>query len=238
MAELALPLYARLRDALRAEILDGRRAPGSQLPSESALSALHGISRITVRQALGELQRAGLIVRLQGKGAYVAPPQAGRAERLEGLAEALGPRGEAVHSRRLSLRSVRAPQAVAAALGLAPRTPVVQLRSLRYLDRTPLSLNLSHFVPGLGERMARIDLSGRDLLEVLERDLALPVRQAQVEIRAEALAAREARLLQAPAGSPALRVERLVLAEGGQPLHTESALYPADRFSYRLTQAR
>ncbi len=238
MPELALPLYARLRDALRAEILDGRRAPGSRLPTESELSTRHGVSRITVRQALGDLQRDGLIVRQQGKGAFVAPPQAARAERLAGLAEALGPRGEAVHSRRLGLRRVRAPDAVATALGLAPRTAVVQLQSLRYLDRTPLSVNVSHFVPGLGERMARVDLSGRDLLEVLERDLALPVRQAQVEIRAEALGLREARLLQAAEGSPALRVERLVLAEGGQPLHTESALYPAERFSYRLTQQR
>lgn len=239
MPEIAQPLYVRLRDQLRADILEGRRAPGEQLPSESELGARHGVSRITVRQALADLQSAGLIVRQQGKGAFVAPPQATqRLERLEGLAEALAQQGQAVHSRQVALRTVRAPEAVARALGLAPRTEVVQLQSLRYLDRAPLSFSVSHFVPGLGERLARIDLAGRDLLEVMERDLALPVRQAQVEIRAEALSARDARLLKAEPGSPGLRIDRLVLAEGEQPLHTESAVYPADRFSYRLTLGR
>lgn len=239
MAEVPQPLYARLRDELRALILDGRLAPGDRLPSESELSARHGVSRITVRQALGDLQKAGLIVRLQGKGAFVAPPHASqKLERLQGLSEALTDRSQAVHSKRLSLTSVRATGELAAQLELAPGTPVVRLVSLRYLERDPLSVNTSHFVPGLGERIARIDVSGRDLLEVLERDLALPVREARLDIRAEAMPAREARWLKSRHGEPALRVHRLVLGEGGQPLQTETALYRADRFSYQLTLAR
>jgi GntR family transcriptional regulator len=239
MAEMAQPLYARLRDRLRAEILDGQLASGDQLPSESELSAAHGVSRITVRQALGDLQKAGLIIRLQGKGAFVAPPHASqRLERLEGLAEALAGRGQAVHSKRVGLKPVRATGELAAELGVPSGTSVVQLVSLRYLDRAPLSLNTSHFVPGLGERIARVDLSGRDLLEVLERDLAIPVLEARLDIGAVAMPAREARWLKVEPGIPALRVHRRVLGEGGVPLQTETALYPGDRFNYQLTLGR
>ena len=53
MAEPSLPLYAQLRDRLRAGILEGRLLPQAKLPSEAELSAEHGVSRITVRQALG-----------------------------------------------------------------------------------------------------------------------------------------------------------------------------------------
>jgi GntR family transcriptional regulator len=239
MAEVPQPLYARLRDTLRADILDGRLVPGDQLPSEAELSALHGVSRITVRQALGDLQKAGLIVRLQGKGAFVAPPHASqRLERLQGLSEALAGQGQSVRSKRLSARLVRADGALAAQLGLAPRTAVMQLVSLRYLDGQPLSVSRSHFAPGLGERVARIDVSDRDLLEVLERDLAQPVREAQLEIGAQAMPAREARWLRCQPGEPALRVHRLVLRQDGQPLQTEDAIYRSDRFSYRLTLGR
>jgi GntR family transcriptional regulator len=239
MAEMAQPLYARLRDQLRGEILDGRLAPGDQLPSESELSAAHGVSRITVRQALGDLQKAGLIVRLQGKGAFVSPPRASQQlQRLEGLAEALAGQGQAVHSKRLGLKTVRATGDLARELAVPSGTPVVQLMSLRYLDRAPLSVNTSHFVPGLGERIARVDLSGRDLLEVLERDLAVPVREARLDIRAVAMPARDARWLKVEAGVPALRVHRRVLGEGGAPLQTETALYPGDRFNYQLTLGR
>lgn len=239
MAEVPQPLYVRLRDELRAGILDGRLQPHSKLPSESELTAAHGVSRITVRQALGDLQKEGLIVRLQGKGAYVAQPRASQQlDRLEGLAEALADQGQAVHSRRLALKTVRAAGEVAALLQVPARTDIVQLATLRYLDRQPLSVNLSHFAPGIGERIARIDVSGRDLLEVLERDLAQRLAQADVEIRAQAMPAKEAKLLRVEEGVPALKVQRVVRAVGGKPLQVEAALYRADMFSYRLTQMR
>lgn len=239
MAEVPQPLYARLRDELRANILDGRLQPHAKLPSESEMTTAYGVSRITVRQALGDLQKEGLIVRLQGKGAYVAQPRATQQlRRLEGLAEALAGQGQQVHSKRLSMKTIRASAELAAQLEVPPRTELHQLASLRYLDRQPLSVNVSHFVPGLGERIARIDLSGRDLLEVLERDLGQRVERADVEIRARAMPAREARLLHVAAGEPALVVDRVIRAVGGKPLQTESAVYRADVFSYRLTLSR
>jgi GntR family transcriptional regulator len=239
MAEVPQPLYARLRDALRADILDGRLEPHAKLPSESEMTTAYGVSRITVRQALGDLQKEGLIVRLQGKGAYVAQPRASQQlQRLEGLAEALAGQGQQVHSKRLSMKTVRASAELAAQLEVPARTELHQLASLRYLDRQPLSVNVSHFVPGIGERIARVDLSGRDLLEVLERDLGQRVERADVEIRARAMPAREARLLHVSAGEPALVVDRVIRAVGGKPLQTESAVYRADVFSYRLTLAR
>jgi GntR family transcriptional regulator len=239
MAEAPQPLYARLRDELRAGILDGRLPPHAKLPSESEMIATHGVSRITVRQALADLQNEGLIVRLQGKGAFVSHPQAApQLQRLEGLGESLAERGQAVHSRRLSMKEVKAAPEIAQALGLAPRTAVYQLTTLRYLDRQPLSVNVSHFAPGLGERVARIDLSGRDLVDVLERELRQRVGGADVEIRAEAMPGREAKLLLVDEGSPALRVARVIRSDDERPLHTETALYRADMFSYRLRLAR
>ena len=239
MAEVPQPLYARLRDELRAGILDGRLQPHAKLPSESEMTAAYGVSRITVRQALGDLQKEGLIVRLQGKGAYVAQPRASQQlDRLEGLSEALAGQGQAVNSQRLSLKTVRAAAEVAAQLQLPARTEVVQLTTLRYLERQPLSVNVSHFAPGIGGRITRIDVSGRDLLEVLERDLAQRVERADVEIRAEAMPAKEAKLLRVPAGVPALKVQRVVRAVGGQPVQLETALYRADVFGYRLSLRR
>lgn len=239
MAEAAQPLYARLRDTLRASILDGRLRPQARLPSENELTAAYGVSRITVRQALGDLQKEGLIVRLQGKGAFVAQPRATQQlHRLQGLAEALAGQGQAVHSKRLSMKTVRPPAAIAALLQLPPGSEVYQLTTVRYLDREPLSVNVSHFAPGIGERIARIDVSGRDLIDVIERELGQKVEAADVEISAAAMPARDAKLLKVAAGEPALKVNRLVRATGGRPLQVETATYRADVFSYKLTLSR
>src|SRR5687768_4196717 len=129
MSELPQSLHAQLRDALRARILDGRLEPGAKLPSESELTAAHGVSRITVRQALGALQAEGLIVKLHGKGAFVSHPKAAQSlNRLQGLNEALALEHHAVSSKRLAWREVKAPAAVARQLQLAAGETVTTCR--------------------------------------------------------------------------------------------------------------
>lgn len=239
MAELPQTLYGRLRDELRALILEGRLRPDDKLPSEAELTAQHGVSRITVRQALNDLQKEGLIVKLHGKGAFVAHPRAAlHLDRLQGLGEALALEGQSVHSRRLSIKPMAAPAGVARQLGLAAGSPVVQLLTLRYLDRQPLSVNTSWLPQAAGQRLARIDTASRDFIDVFERDFGTPVAQAQLEIRACRTPAREARWLQIEAGDPALHVERILLGTDGTPLQVEGVLYRADAFSYRLTLKR
>lgn len=70
------PLYAQVRDVLRAEITDGTHAPGDKLPSESILAARFGVNRLTLRHAVAELAREGLVIARQGSGTYVtaSPP--------------------------------------------------------------------------------------------------------------------------------------------------------------------
>jgi len=239
MAELPQSLHAQLRDALRAGILDGRLAPGDKLPSESELTAEHGVSRITVRQALGALQAEGLIVKLHGKGAFVSHPKTAQSlNRLQGLNEALALENHAVSSKRLNWREIKAPPAIARQLGLPPGETVYHLQTLRYLDRKPLSVNSSYLPRFLGERLARVDFSQRDLIDVFEHEGGLKIGEAQLEIGAGVARAQDAKLLQLDPGAPVLEVERLLhLAKGG-PVHVELAIYRADTFRYKLNLRR
>src|SRR5215469_15243069 len=65
--------YRLMVDELRAEILDGRRPPGSRMPSENQLAMRYSASRPTVRRALAVLKGEGLITTEQGRGAFVRP---------------------------------------------------------------------------------------------------------------------------------------------------------------------
>lgn len=239
MPELPQSLHAQLRDALRARILDGRLAPGDKLPSESELTAEHGVSRITVRQALGALQAEGLIVKLHGKGAFVSHPKAAQSlNRLEGLNEALATEQHAVSSKRLMWREVRAPATVARQLGLPSGESVYHLQTLRYLDRKPLSVNNSYLLRSLGEKLARVDFSQRDLIDVFEHEGGLKIGEAQLSIGAGLARPQDAKLLHLEQGAPVLEVERLLhLADGG-PIHVEMAVYRADTFRYKLNLRR
>ncbi|ROO89582.1 regulatory GntR family protein [Actinocorallia herbida] len=68
---LPIPAYRRIADALRRQIAEGVFPEGTLLPSESALMTTHRVSRGTARQALSDLQGAGLIESHHGKGRYV-----------------------------------------------------------------------------------------------------------------------------------------------------------------------
>jgi len=65
-------LPTRLAQRLQAEIAQGRYAPGERLPTEQQISERHGVSRATVREAIGRLKHDGLVISRQGAGAFVA----------------------------------------------------------------------------------------------------------------------------------------------------------------------
>jgi GntR family transcriptional regulator, arabinose operon transcriptional repressor len=66
--------YAELKSILKDAIESGEYKPGDTLPSEHEMSSLYGISRNTIREAIGMLVHEGLLYRVQGKGTFVAAP--------------------------------------------------------------------------------------------------------------------------------------------------------------------
>src|SRR6266542_1917843 len=66
-----MPLYRRVVDALRQDIVGGRHAVGDRLPTEDVLCRRFGVSRHTVREALRALREEGLVASRQGAGTTV-----------------------------------------------------------------------------------------------------------------------------------------------------------------------
>src|SRR5580704_7577108 len=140
----AAPLYARLKEVLRARILDGTYPPHGQMPSEHELCAMFEVSRITVRQALGDLQKEGLLFKIHGKGTFVSKPKAFQnVTSLQGFAEAMSSMGYEIVNQLRSFRIVEANRLVAARLNLPEGAPVAEIHRVRLLNREPVSLELT-----------------------------------------------------------------------------------------------
>lgn len=65
-------IYARLADHIAARIAAGHYPPGSMLPNERDMVPEYGVSIDTVRSALAELRKRGLVVTYPSRGSYVA----------------------------------------------------------------------------------------------------------------------------------------------------------------------
>ncbi|MRV72311.1 UTRA domain-containing protein [Duganella sp. FT92W] len=234
-----VPLHAQLRERLRERILDGSYAVHAQLPPESELGALFGVSRITVRQALGDLHKEGLIFKVPGKGTFVAKPKAfQQLSQLEGFAQAMARLGHSIRNVVTSHTAVAADAAVAQQLQVATGTQVAEIRRIRCLNGDPLSVEVTYLPLHIGERLRGADLAQRDIFLILENDYGIALGHADLRIDAIPADAALATALNVAEGSAILRIERLTHGIGadGQaiPLDFEYLYFRGDAFQYRL----
>lgn len=234
-----IPLYAQIKEALRAKIVDGTYTPHQRLPSESAMIAAFGVSRITVRQAIRDLQNEGLLFSVHGKGTFVALPKVSQElTHLQGFNEAMHQLGHETFSDVFGLATVKGGAAVCAKLGIKSGEQVTEIRRVRYLNREPISIDYSYLPRDVGARLSETSLRDRDLFSLLENELGQPLHSADVEINASAADDEVALRLNVPPQSPILRIERLTYATPTQPLVFEYLYYRAESFKYKLKVLR
>jgi len=234
-----VPLHAQLREIVRERIRDGSYEAHARLPAESEMSTLFGVSRITVRQALGDLQKEGVIFKVPGKGSFVSKPKPfQQLTELEGFGEAMSRQGYEIYNDVVGHATVPASADVALRLGVAEGTPVGEIRRVRHLNRAPVSLEITYLPEPLGERLRAADLARRDIFLILENDYGIALGHADVRIDAILSDGPTAAALQVEQGSALLRMERLTHTAAGQPLDFEYLYFRGDAFQYRLQIAR
>lgn len=233
------PLFAQVRDALRGEILRGDVASGDRLPSESALIERFGVSRITVRQAIAELQASGLVQTVNGKGTYVRRPDHAQAHGpLVGVLEAMRKRGHSAYGRMLSHKVAPATSMVARELDLPEGAPVGAVTVLRYRDDRPFVVGTTWSAPELAERLAREDLSELDIMAALEDRLGVRIARTRVVVAAVLADKRLARRLDYAAAAPVLRIRTTSLDHDQRPILCSETDCRADMMDYRVTLRR
>ena len=209
------------------------------MPSEAVLGKNFKVSRITVRQALSELQREGLIYKVNGKGSYVNRPKVHQSlQRLEGFGEAMSHLGFASSNRILRKQTVPVPAAVAPRLMLAPGTPVCRIVWVRILDDAPFCYEISYVPPDIGDLLPPEKLANRDMFSILEKDHGYRLGRAELSIEAVLANRSYARHLQIGVGSPCMRIERVTALESGMPFNFDYLVFKGDAFQYRVSIKR
>lgn len=224
----ALAPYARVRQALRAELEGGRFPPGARMPSEAELVARFGVSRMTVGRALRELQAAGLVDRVQGVGTFAAQWQkVASTLTIRDLQDEIVGRGHR-HSATVQLcREEAASRDVAARLGLATAAPVFHTLIVHHENGVPLQCEDRFVNPACAPDYLAVDFSVKTpthyLLEVA------PFWEADYTIEAAKPSAREARLLGIGRDDPCLVVHRRTFG-GGAAITTARLVHPGTRY--------
>ncbi|SEL06520.1 GntR family transcriptional regulator [Nonomuraea pusilla] len=222
---------ARLREHLLALLRDGL-APHDRLPPERSLAEEFGLSRLTVRRVLDELEQEGLVYRVRGSGTFAGEPRIAKSVELTSFTEDMRARGLRPGSSPVTRELVPAGADVGYALRLSPSEEVLRLTRVRTADGEPMCLERTHLpaalVPG------GLDLDG-SLYEELARRYDIVPRRAEQTINATVLGPDDAEALQVAAFSPAFLVRRTAYDDRGRPVERAESLYRGDRYAYHLT---
>lgn len=224
------PTYMRIAETLETEIGQGQPEVGERLPSEADLAVRFSVNRHTMRQALGVLQAKGVVQRVKGHGAYVAPGRLvyriGRDMSFSNSVARLGMRNA---QRVVCIERAEASEAVAAALQLVSRAPVIRLRRIRYAGRVPLAV-LEKFYPeerfpGIEQRLRDGFLSTRELLR---RHYGSDVLRARSSVEIEPADQQLAAELGVQTAAPLLRMESLDVLTDRTPVEWGTTWFRGD----------
>ncbi|HEU5420785.1 MAG TPA: GntR family transcriptional regulator [Streptosporangiaceae bacterium] len=224
-------VHAQIEDWLAGAIATGELAPGDRLPAEHDLAAWLGVSRMTLRHALSELVRRGLVTRAVGRhgGTFVAEPKLDQdVTTLAGFSEQLRRHGMVAGARVLTAAQIPAGPAAAGALGLAPGDQVHEVRRIRLADGRPMVLERSQFPAALFPGMLECRLDG-SLYELLADRYGQRPHRARETFEPVIARVREAEALQVAEGDPLMLVERTAYSQAGQPLEYARDLFRGDR---------
>jgi GntR family transcriptional regulator len=239
--DLGVPLYHQIQHLLRHRIHSGLYQPGTQIPSEHELSRELGVSRVTLREALREMVREHMVVKVQGKGTFVAanPPKRLTPVRYTGFLEELQARVRKLKVTDVEVTEAPATAELREALQLDAGTQRLTLiKRLRHIDNEPFSLTLNYLPTEIGARIPIADLYSLPLLKILQEDLKIPIVKARETIEAAPADPDTARRLGIPALYPVLHMTRVMYTTHDKPFELVDIYYRADKYHYSVNMMR
>lgn len=225
------PLYVKLQQALAGAIRSGRLRSGDALPPERDLAEYASISRVTVRKAVDELVRQGMLVRRHGSGTFVARPVEKVEQplsRLTSFTEDMARRGRTSRAEWLERGLFTPSPDEMMMLGLAAGGLVARLERLRIADENPLAIERASIS---AEFLPDPEKVGSSLYAALEARGVRPVRAVQ-RISARTIKDGEARLLDVAPGSAGLTIERISYLPSGKVVELTRSVYRGDAYDF------
>ena len=228
--------YAWLVQQLNQLILEYAGQADNSLPSEREMCERYGVSRITVRRALAELEQSGAIFRIQGKGAFVRNDKfSAKLSSLTSLTEDMHDLNISVGSRILALETIPAALKIAQMLSIDENAPVVMLKRLRLAGGRPLAIETCYLHPAIGNTVRQHIADDISLYSIFREKCGVSPVYAEQSLEIGLLQPWEQRMLGDNAPVYAMFTTRLAFDQDHNPLEYVEGKYRGDRYSYHIS---
>ncbi len=239
---LPVALYYQLKTIIRDQVEKGMLKPGEMIPSENEFMKRYGVSRTTVRQAIGDLVAEGILERIQGKGTFVASQKLQQnLFALTSFSEDIRNLGRTPSSLEIEKGYVRPALPVADFFELASSESLVFFLSrVRLVDDEPVGMHTVYLPEDIAEQadlMERDFSTGLSLYHTLEES-GVTFGEAEETLEAGSAPPEASARLNIAEGAPVLLLDRLSYTPSGRPLEYNHMVYRSDRYKYRIRLPR
>lgn len=237
-AELTMATAGRTKQVVtkqseaRSRVLDliEQLRVGDAIPSERQLTQELGVSRLTVRAALDDLVREGLLVRRHGSGTFVSEPKIAQELTMTSFTEDMQRRGMVPGSRTLGLRVTPAGAHLGRLLHVSPSEPVMIISRLRLADRETMAIETLHVRESLVPGLTAPDLERQSFYEILEGRFGITIVGGHQTVEPTVTNEEESAALGVPLHSPAFLFERTTQSASGEIVEYVRSIYRGDRY--------
>lgn len=230
----SIPLYIQLKEKIEKHISEGLYK--DKIPSEREFMDEYYVSRSTVRQAIDELVKEGILEKRPGKGTYVCRKHINDwLGSLSSTTETIERMGMVPGAKLVESKVIMLPNHLQEITGLSE---AYFIKRIRYADNIPIGIE-SHYYPiNLGEKIVSYDLNKVTLYDLLENYFGIPTLQADQVIRADKVTADDAKLLNISTNDSILVANRKLVDIQGNFVEFEHARYRSDMYSFRIKLSR
>jgi len=234
--DIPIPLYYQLKEILLDFIHKAKS--GEAIPTEKQLCAQFDISRQTVRQAINELTADGYLRRLKGKGTFITKSKITQDHLsfVDSFQESMERKGLIVKTKVLESIIVQSDRHIEEALSLAPKSDVVKLRRLRYVNGETNNIALNYLPRAKFPGILKKDLECESLYKIIREDYGYKIDRCAGTIESTIAGEYEAEILDISVGTPILYVENITFLQDGTPIEFFMVNYRGDinKHSYQI----
>ncbi|MBR0521894.1 MAG: GntR family transcriptional regulator [Firmicutes bacterium] len=229
-------LYLQIEEDLEKKITSGLLKPGERIPTEDELVQEYMVSIITVRRAVSELCKKGLLDKQQGRGTFVRDTQFVRdSSSIMSFTESCRIQNMKAGARLLEAGIVPLDQKTAAALGLEHPCRGVFLSRLRLADGEPVVIEKNYFSLEYSFLLEH-SFNDSSLFAFLKENSGVSISRSDKDISLCYARSDEARLLKVSKETPLIMIRSTAYDQKGEPLYAGTQVMNGLRFSLRIRQ--
>ncbi|MEK3888386.1 GntR family transcriptional regulator [Bacillus sp. FSL K6-3431] len=233
-----LPFHYQIYLKLKEAIESNQIKEGEKIPSEKELQTIFGVSRITVRKAMEDLERDGFVKKYQGKGTIVMPTKHNyNLQELTSFSSDVQQAGGISNSQILDFKEVEADVKVADFLKIGLGETVYYLERLRMMENKIVGLHKAYIKKNSPVLISPEEINSETSLYKLLTDKGIRLKSADEILEARIPNEKLKKLLKLSDDQAVFYKERITFNHDDEPIEYVEIYYNADAYRYKVSMS-